>query len=71
MAIIYGKKLVFGIHAALPLVGFPAGKIRVRMRADDFVRAFVRDDVGVREFTIEEIDGTWQPSVEMRINFRP
>lgn len=62
---------MFGIHAALPLVGFPAGKIRVRMRADDFVRAFVRDDVGVREFTIEEIDGTWQPSVEMRINFRP
>jgi len=38
----YGQHVPFGVGPIPKLVGFPKGKIRIRMRNDDFVRIFIR-----------------------------
>ena len=64
----YGSshQLIFGVpESHLRLSGFPAGRVRLRFRANDYARAFVRPpDGGIREFAIAEKDGMWIPVYE-------
>ncbi len=60
--------LVFGVREPKPLQGFPPGKVRLRMRNKEFMRARVRTPDGIREFTVKEIDGHWMPSHEIGRN---
>ena len=63
----YGKIAAFGIWPfGLPLNGFPQGKSRVVMRANDFVKVFIRPAIGeVREFRVELKNNQWVPLAEI------
>ena len=43
------KDVAWGVVEPLPLRGFPAGKVRLRLRNNEFVRVRVRTADGVRE----------------------
>lgn len=58
-------KLVIGVSDPLPLRNFPPGKIKLRLRNEGFAMAFVRDENGIRQFAIAEIDGHWEPGPEL------
>ena len=61
MAITIGSPCVFGVVDQKPMIGFPAGKIRLRLRPDEFARAFVRNETHTLEFAIKEENGAWLP----------
>ena len=69
----YGNaKLVpFGVVAPLPLRGFPAGLMRIRIRHKQFVVVRVKTTDGIREFYPTEIDGVWVPHYERGRNCTP
>lgn len=72
MAVLVGLNgIIFGIQEPKPLVGFPEGKIRLRLRNEKFALARVRDAKGVREFLIREKDGAWTPFLESGRNITP
>jgi hypothetical protein len=58
------KRFIRGIKEPLPAKGFPAGRLRWRIRSDDFVLARVKTDRGIREFYVKESKGHWVPSFE-------
>lgn len=60
--------LVFGLRLPLPMRGFPEGKIRLRARITDFLKARVRTECGIREYYVREVDGYWEPAVETGFN---
>ena len=58
MAKIIGITYMFGVHKELPpIVNAPKGKMRVRMRNDDFVKVFIKNENSIREFRIRCVDG--------------
>lgn len=68
---IYGDhNVVFGAFTPLPLKGFPAGKVRLKIRNDDFVRAYVKTEQGIECFIIAEEDGFWIPKYKQGANHR-
>jgi hypothetical protein len=71
MARIISSNLVYGVKDPLPLSEFPDGRIKIKMRNNDFASAYVRGDKGIRQFYIEEKDGCWIPKYEQSANFRP
>lgn len=61
--------VVFGIPDEIkPLEGFPAGRVRLRLRPSEFVKAFVKTPTGIRKFFVEEKDGKWFPAYEQGRN---
>ena len=64
------RPVPFGSSDPKPLRRFPSGKIRLRIRKDDFVQAFVRTESCIRHFYVEEVDGFWQPCFEQGANIR-
>jgi hypothetical protein len=64
------KTFIFGFSEPLPLKGFPPGKTRIRIRADDWVRIYVKDNHGIREWVVEEQDGFWIPGFQQGANLR-
>ena len=58
------KNIVFGIMHIKPLHGFPNGRIRLRLRPNDFASVWVRTPDGIREFYIEDIGEKWIPAFE-------
>jgi hypothetical protein len=65
-----GIKFVVGIQKPLPLRGWPEGKIRLRARRTDRLRAYVKTAGGIREFSVKEVEGFWEPAVEIGWNRR-
>lgn len=63
-------KPFIGVREMLPLKGFPSGKIRIRMRPEEFAIAFVRTSEGVFKYAIGEKDGYWHPAILQGSNFR-
>ncbi len=65
-----GIPLVYGVVAMKPMEGFPAGRMRIRMRNTDYVRVFIRPpEGGIRHFAIRENgSGVWVPAVEIGAN---
>ena len=59
-----GEEHTFGLSEPLPPKGFPDGRIRWRIREDDFILARVETADGIREFYVKEQDGYWVPSYE-------
>ena len=64
-ATIIGAAIPFGLTEILPLSGFPAGKVRIRIRNDDLVKVFVKSETGIQEFHPEEKDGVWIPKYKI------
>lgn len=55
-------EIIFAIREPKPLRGFPEGRVRLRLRNDEFARAFVRTPEGIRHFIVQETpDGFWEP----------
>jgi hypothetical protein len=70
-AIIHGDHhAVWGVKTPLPLKGFPQGKVRLRIRNNDFVHAYVKTKEGIRHFIVAEKDGFWVPEYEQGANHR-
>lgn len=59
----HGQEIVFGGSDRKPLKGFPPGKVRMRLRGEEFARAFVRNETGTYSFYIVEKDGFWVPGL--------
>ena len=62
------KGFIFGIHAAKPPSGFPEGKLRFRMRGDDFVKARVLTSDGIKEFAVLDDGKNWIPGCQLAEN---
>lgn len=62
--------LVFGVKPRKPITGLPPGKVRLRMRASDFAKAYVRDSMGIRQFVLEDNGMTWAVGIEHGSNRR-
>ena len=67
---IYGKNkdAVFGVTNPHPMVGFPPGKVRIKMRAGEFAKVYIRNEGGIRCFIPELIHGKWLPAFEIGRN---
>jgi hypothetical protein len=61
---IIGERIPFGAVDPKPLKGFPEGKARLRIRAEDFVKVRIKTETGIREFFPDEVDGFWVPLFE-------
>lgn len=62
--------LLFGIADKLPLRGFPDGRIKIRIRTDSFVQAFIKTADGIEVYSVKEKDGYWEPCMKMGANYR-
>lgn len=57
--------VVFGIPDEIkPLEGFPAGRVRLRLRSKEFAIAFVKTNCGIRSFFLVEKEDKWRPYIE-------
>jgi hypothetical protein len=65
-----GKIPIFGVCEPMPAEGFPEGRIRWRIRNNDFVKAYVKTSDGIREFRVIQTDGYWMPIYEQGRNRR-
>ncbi len=65
---IYGIEGVFGVTTPLPLIGFPAGKVRIKMRAGEFAKVFIRDAGGIRCFIPRKDGEFWVIATEVAAN---
>lgn len=63
-----GTKIVFGLQQPKPAVGFPEGKLRWRLRANDFARARISTSHGIAEFFIVDLGECWSPITEIGRN---
>lgn len=64
------KDFVVGVQPTKPLRRFPEGKIRIRMRAGEFAKAFVRTGaVGIRVFSIKDTGMFWEPYHQLGVNY--
>tara|TARA_R110002020_G_scaffold262857_5_gene477274 strand:- start:615 stop:839 length:225 start_codon:yes stop_codon:yes gene_type:complete len=53
MAIHYGIPHLFGVVENLPpILNLPEGKVKIRMRNNDYIRVYIRNDGGIREFRL-------------------
>jgi len=69
MAKIYlPPSIPFGLVEILPLSGFPQGKVKIKMRDDNFVKIFVKSENEIQAFYPEEKDGVWIPSYKIEQN---
>ena len=60
---------VFGVTKQLPLAGWPPGRVRLRLRNDNYAQAFVRlPGSGIRRFYVSEREGKWWPDLEFGAN---
>jgi len=66
-----GEHHAFGVVRPRPLIGFPKGRCKIRMRVGDWVRVYVRPKAGgIREFVVKQWLGCWWPSHEQGRNVR-
>jgi len=63
-----GTIIAYGSKPPLPMRGFPAGRVRIRARNDDFVLVRVRTTDGIHEYYVREVDGFWEPAFEKGFN---
>lgn len=71
MAITYGLNAgIFGIQEMKPLRGFPDGRVKIVMRGNDFVTAFVKTASGIRKFYVKKVDDHFEPHWEIMANYR-
>ncbi len=52
-------KLVFDLAPPLPWGEDYGGRIRIRLRAEDFATACLKTSEGIKRFAITERDGKW------------
>lgn len=58
-----GTILAVGYHDPIPqLVGFPPGKVRIKMRSGQPARVYVRDTCGIVGYCVEPFGGAWRPA---------
>ena len=62
----------FGVRPIPKLVGFPKGKLRIRMRNDDYVRIFIRTPRRFIATIPVEFGGRWHyfPAFNHGVNAR-
>lgn len=66
----HGKALVFGSVPRKPLRGFPRGRIRIRIRNDEFALVYVKNAAGTVAYYVEDTGKWWEPSHMKEANHR-
>jgi predicted RNA-binding protein with PIN domain len=61
---------IWGFNDPKPLKDFPAGRVKLRMRNDDFLTAFVKTSDGIRQFIVKDAGDFWVPAFEVAANKR-
>ena len=61
---------IFGAEDPKPLKGWPKGRVKLRIRNNDFVYAYVRTEEGIVCYSVAEKDGYWIPGYLQGINFK-
>ena len=68
MATTIGITCIFGTCKPKRLRGFPQGKIKLRMRNNDYMTAYVRNKEGITAYRIIEKNDNWYPAFEIARN---
>lgn len=71
VATVVGQRLCFiqgDSTEVKTLRNWPEGRIRLRLRNEEFAQAFVKTAHGIRRFYIAEVDGFWEPGPEIGAN---
>lgn len=63
-----GECTIYGVREPKPPLGFPAGRLRWRLRHNSFAEALVKTADGIRRFVVREKDGHWMPLSELGRN---
>jgi hypothetical protein len=63
-------KAVFGVRPRLPLIHFPPGKVRIKLRPKEFAIAYVKSDDGIQSFFVGECNGYWTPMYGIGSNIK-
>jgi len=72
MAVIIGTPAhLFGVCKPKRLRGWPKGKIRLRMRNNDFMYAYVRNEEGITKYGVIEKNDNWYPGALQARNHTP
>jgi len=68
--IIIGELFVFGLAEVKPLKGFPEGRVRVKLRSDEFAVALVRipKTQKTERHLLKEKDGEWIPGGQIGVD---
>ena len=70
MAVTIHQTLAYGSKLPLPLRGFPSGQVKIKIRQNDFVYIYIRNEAGITKFAVTEKDGYWTPYCAVEINKR-
>jgi len=70
MAVIKSNPAIWGIVKPKPLKGFPEGKIRIKLRCNDFAKAFVKTNDSIRCFVMYDDGKYWRCACEQMANYR-
>lgn len=69
---IAGLPIVLGVPDVIPkLIGFPEGKLRLRLRNKSVAHAFVKTTTSIRQFLVIREHGYWTAGPEVGRNIRP
>ena len=71
MSAVMNNKFPFGCAPPKMLRGFPPGKIKVRIRYNEFPMIYVRNDEGISCYYPKEAGDAWEPAVLVSQNWRP
>jgi hypothetical protein len=66
---IFGN-LEYGNKTPLPLSGFPSGQVKIKIRQNDFVWVYIRNEAGLTKFAVTGKDGYWTPYCAVEMNKR-
>ena len=54
MAIKYGETYLFGLLDEIPpILNMPRGRVKIKVRMDDFVKLYARDEEGVKAYMLK------------------
>jgi hypothetical protein len=71
MAYLIPSKVIWGVQPIKPIANPIEGRYRIRMRNDDFARAYFKTDQGIREFALKDNGDTWELYAELASNYTP
>lgn len=73
MSVVLGEPILVGVYTTKPLRGFPEGRVKIRMRPNQFVRVYVfGPNASTCHLVRETPDGfAWVPAYETARNEWP
>jgi hypothetical protein len=71
MSYLITSKVIWGVQPIKRIANPVEGRCRIKMRTDDFAKAYFKTDDGIREFFINDNGDTWELYKELASNYTP